>query len=155
METLRGKLLGEKMRVAVIVAAFNRPITTLLKESALETFLAHGMNKQSIQLIEVPGAFELPLIAKKCATNAKYDAVLALGAVIKGETPHFDYVCAQVSSGLMQVSLATEKPVIFSVLTTNTVEQAWNRAGVKGEGVGVSGARAALEMISLIRQLEE
>lgn len=155
MEVIKGCLEGTGKRFALVVARFNEPITTKLKEGAYETLVQHGVSEEAIECFSVPGAFELPLVAKECALTDRYDAVIVLGAVIRGETYHFDVVANQAASGTMEASLSTGVPVIFSVLTTDTVEQAWARAGIKGENLGVSGARTALEMTSLMKTIKQ
>jgi 6,7-dimethyl-8-ribityllumazine synthase len=155
MEIVKGDFSGKGRRFALVVAQFNEPITEKLFQGAVETLLRHGVEEEAIECFSVPGAFELPVICKECALTGKYDAVIALGAVIRGETYHFEVVANQAASGVMEASLSTGVPVIFSVLTVDTVEQAWTRCGVKGENSGASGAKTALEMASLIQKVKQ
>ena len=155
MKTLEGKLVSDGMKVGIVAARFNEFITSKLVSGAMDGLTRHNVKEEDIQVAWVPGAFELPLIAKKMAQNDKYDAVICLGAVIKGSTPHFDYVCAEASKGIASVSLSTEKPVIFGVLTTDTIEQAIERAGTKAGNKGFECAEGAIEMVNLSRELEK
>ena len=152
MKTLEGKLVSDGMKVGIVAARFNEFITSKLVSGAMDGLTRHNVKEEDIQVAWVPGAFELPLIAKKMAQNDKYDAVICLGAVIKGSTPHFDYVCAEASKGIASVSLSTEKPVIFGVLTTDTIEQAIERAGTKAGNKGYDAAVTAIEMANLLKQ---
>ena len=136
-------------KYAVVVARFNHFITDRLVEGCLDTLKRHGVKDEEIEIIRVPGAFEIPLAAQK-ASKKDYDAIITLGAVIRGDTPHFDYVCAEVSKGVANVSLNTEKPVIFGVITTDTIDQAIQRAGVKSGNKGSDAALSAIEMANLI-----
>jgi len=153
MKVKEGKLNAEGLKFAIVVSRFNSFITERLLEGALDCLLRHGCSEENIEVFKTPGAFEIPLVAKKLAKK-DYDAVIALGAVIRGETPHFDYVAAEVSKGVASVSLETEKPVIFGVLTTDTVEQAIDRAGTKAGNKGWEAALAAIEMANLLRGME-
>jgi 6,7-dimethyl-8-ribityllumazine synthase len=150
---LEGHFDAKGHRYALIASRFNRPITQLLLEGAIDGLTRHGVAKEAISIAWVPGAFEIPLVAKKMAESKKYDGVICLGAVIRGETAHFDYVAAQAASGILQASLASGVPVIFSLLTTETKEQAEIRAGTKGMNMGMSGALSAIEMVNLVKML--
>lgn len=145
---------GHGLTFGVVVSRFNGFITERLLRGALDTLKAHGVREEDVSVAYVPGAFELPLIAKKMAESRKYHAVLCLGAVIRGETPHFDYVATNTSRGILQAGMETGVPVIFGVLTTNTVEQARNRAGEQLGNRGADFALAAIEMATLLRALE-
>lgn len=151
MDVVEGSLDATGGRFALVASRFNRPITQQLVDGAFDCLRRHGA--EALILYWVPGAFELPLLAQKLAESQQYDAVICLGAVIQGETPHFDFVAGQAASGIMQVSLKTGIPIIFSVLTTHTVEQAQQRAGVKGGNAGFQGALTAIEMAGLMQQL--
>lgn len=151
MKKIEGNLDGSGLKIAIAVSRFNELITSKLLDGALDTLKRHGVDEKSIDIVWVPGAFELPLIAKKLV-GKKNDAVIALGAVIRGDTPHFDYVAGEASKGLAQVQLESGKPVIFGVLTTETVDQAFERAGVKSNK-GADAARSAIEMTNLLKQL--
>ena len=155
MNVLEGKLWAEGFRFAIVISRFNSFITERLLEGALDCLKRHGCREEDIDIIWVPGSFEIPLTAKKLAQKNRYNAVIALGAVIRGETPHFDYVAAEVSKGIAAVSLETEKPVIFGILTTDTVEQAIDRAGTKAGNKGWEAALTAIEMVNLLKEVEE
>lgn len=148
-----GKLIAEGLKFGIVVGRFNEFIGSKLLEGAFDALKRHGAREEDIDVAYVPGAFEIPLIAKKMAKNNKYDAVICLGAVIKGSTSHYDYVCAEVSKGIASVSLDTEKPVLFGVLTTNNIEQAIERAGTKAGNKGYECAVSAIEMANLINKL--
>ncbi|CEN90833.1 6 [[Clostridium] sordellii] len=152
MEVIEGKLVAEGLKIGIVVGRFNEFIVSKLLGGALDGLKRHGVDENNIDVAWVPGAFEIPLIAKKMAKNEKYDAIICLGAVIKGSTPHFDYVCAEVSKGIASVSLSSEKPVIFGVLTTDTIEQAIERAGTKAGNKGYDAAVTAIEMANLLKQ---
>ncbi|CEN82234.1 6 [[Clostridium] sordellii] len=152
MEVIEGKLVAEGLKIGIVVGRFNEFIVSKLLGGALDGLKRHGVDENNIDVAWVPGAFEIPLIAKKMAKNEKYDAIICLGAVIKGSTPHFDYVCAEVSKGIASVSLSSEKPVIFGVLTTDTIEQAIERAGTKAGNKGYEAAVTAIEMANLLKQ---
>ncbi|MDO5518466.1 MAG: 6,7-dimethyl-8-ribityllumazine synthase [Clostridium sp.] len=154
MNKFEGKLVAEGLRVGIIVGRFNEFIGGKLLDGALDGLKRHGVKDGDIDVAWVPGAFEIPLIAKKMAKNDRYDAVICLGAVIKGSTSHYDYVCSEVSKGIASVSLETEKPVLFGVLTTNNIEQAIERAGSKAGNKGYECAVSAIEMANLIRVME-
>ncbi|MGI6221275.1 MAG: 6,7-dimethyl-8-ribityllumazine synthase [Coriobacteriales bacterium] len=151
MKVYEGKLVSEGMKVAIVAARFNEIITNKLIGGAEDTLLRHGVKDDDIDLMWVPGAFEIPLIAKKAADSGKYDAVICLGAVIRGNTPHFEYVSAEVSKGVALASLESGVPVLFGVLTTENIEQAIERAGSKAGNKGSDCAASAIEMVNLIR----
>jgi 6,7-dimethyl-8-ribityllumazine synthase len=145
--------LDGSAKIAVIVGRFNSFIVDQLHTACLETLARCGVPDTAITVIKVPGAFEMPVVAKKLAGEAKYDAVIALGAVIRGATPHFEYVCGTCASGLAAVATETGVPVVFGVLTTDTIEQAVERAGTKAGNKGIDAAQTAVEMISVLRQI--
>ncbi|AYD40927.1 6,7-dimethyl-8-ribityllumazine synthase [Clostridium fermenticellae] len=153
MKVYEGKLTAENLRIGIVIARFNEFISSKLLDGALDCLRRHGTLDDNIEVSWVPGAFEIPLTAKKMAVAKKYDAVICLGAVIRGATPHFDYVSNEVSKGVAQVSLNSEIPVIFSVLTTDNIEQAIERAGTKSGNKGYDGAMAAIEMANLLTQI--
>ncbi len=154
MRTIEGKMTAEGMRTAIVASRFNEFITARLVSGAEDTLRRHGAAEQDIVTAWVPGAFEIPLIAEKMAESGKYDAVICLGAVIRGATSHYDYVCSEVSKGIAQVSLKSGVPVLFGVLTTENIEQAIERAGTKAGNKGSDCAAAAIEMTNLLRELE-
>ncbi|MGQ9689410.1 MAG: 6,7-dimethyl-8-ribityllumazine synthase [Desulfobaccales bacterium] len=154
MHILEGKLTGEGLQIALVVSRFNSFITERLLEGALDCLKRHGVTDPGLTVVRVPGAWEIPLAAKKLAHSGKYQAVICLGAVIRGSTPHFDYVAAEVSKGVAQVSLESGVPVLFGILTTDTLEQAVERAGSKAGNKGYAAAEAALEMVNLLREME-
>ncbi|ABY91347.1 6,7-dimethyl-8-ribityllumazine synthase [Thermoanaerobacter mathranii subsp. mathranii str. A3] len=154
MKIYEGKLIAEGKKFGIVVSRFNEFITNKLLEGALDALKRHGALNENIEIAWVPGAFEIPLIAKKMAESKRYDAVIALGAVIRGETPHFDYVANEVSKGIAKISLDTEVPVIFGVLTTDTIEQAIVRAGTKGGNKGFEAAVTAIEMANLMEEIK-
>ncbi|QXM06818.1 6,7-dimethyl-8-ribityllumazine synthase [Crassaminicella indica] len=151
MKIYEGKLIAEGLKFGIIVGRFNEFIGGKLLSGALDALKRHGVEEENIEIIWVPGAFEIPLVAKKMAKSKKYDGVICLGAVIKGATPHFDYVSNEVSKGIAHVSLETEVPVIFGVLTTDTIEQAIERAGTKSGNKGYDAAVTAIEMANLLK----
>lgn len=153
MRTFEGKFDGRDVRIAIVAGRFNEFITSKLVGGALDVLKRNDVSEENIDIAWVPGAFEIPLIAKKLANTQKYDAIITLGAVIKGSTPHFDYVCAEVSKGVAQISLQSELPVIFGVLTTNNIEEAIERAGTKAGNKGADAAFSAIEMINLIKKI--
>ena len=155
MNTFEGNLVSQNMKVGIVCARFNEFIVSKLLSGCLDTLLRHGVQEHDISVAWVPGAFEIPLIAAKMAKSGKYDAVIALGAVIRGSTSHYDYVCSEVSKGIAQVALNSEIPVMFGVLTTDTIEQAIERAGTKAGNKGADCALSAIEMVVLIRSLED
>lgn len=154
MKMYEGKLIAQGLKFGIIVGRFNEFIGGKLLSGALDGLKRHGALESEIEIAWVPGAFEIPLIAKKLAKSNKYDAVICLGAVIKGSTPHFDYVSSEVSKGIASVSLETEIPVIFGVLTTDTIEQAIERAGTKAGNKGYDAAITAIEMANLLREFK-
>ncbi|XKF98030.1 6,7-dimethyl-8-ribityllumazine synthase [Exiguobacterium aurantiacum] len=151
MHTIEGNLVGKGLKVGIVVGRFNDLITMRLLDGAKDALKRHGVEQDDVELAFVPGAFELPLVAKKMAMSKKYDAVITLGAVIRGATPHFDYVCSEAAKGVAQASYQSEVPVIFGVLTTETIEQAIERAGTKAGNKGWEAATAAIEMANLMR----
>ena len=154
MKTFEGKLVSEGIRVGIVAARFNDFIVSKLVGGCEDALLRRGVRPEDIDLAWAPGAFEIPLIASKMAKSGKYDAVIALGAVIRGSTSHYDYVCSEVSKGVANVSLNSDIPVMFGVLTTDTIEQAIERAGSKAGNKGSECAQGAIEMVNLIRALE-
>jgi len=150
MKTYEGKLVVDSEKFCIVIARFNDFIGSKLLEGAVDTLKRHGAKDENIDIVKVPGAFEIPVVAQKLAQSKKYNAIIALGAVIKGSTPHFDYVSAEVSKGIAQVSLQTGVPVAFGVLTTDNIEQAIERAGTKAGNKGADAAKTAIEMASLI-----
>lgn len=154
MKTFEGKLVSEGIKVGIVAARFNEFIVSKLVGGCEDTLLRHGVQADDISVAWVPGAFEIPLIVSKMAKSGKYDAVIALGAVIRGSTSHYDYVCSEVSKGVANVSLNSDIPVMFGVLTTDTIEQAIERAGSKAGNKGSECAQGAIEMVNLIRALE-
>lgn len=155
MKTFEGKLVSKGIKVGIVAARFNEFITAKLLEGAMDGLLRHNMDEKDIHVAWVPGAFEIPLIASKMAKSRKYDAVICLGAVIRGSTSHYDYVCSEVSKGIASVSLESGVPVMFGVLTTENIEQAIERAGTKAGNKGFDCAVGAIEMVNLIREMEE
>lgn len=153
MKIYEGKLLAQDLRFGIIVSRFNDFICERLLGGALDALRRNGADDQNIEVFKVPGAFEIPLMAKKAAATGRYDAVICLGAVIRGATPHFDYVAGEVSKGIANVSLDTSTPIAFGVLTTDTIEQAIERAGTKSGNKGWDAALAAIEMANLMKQL--
>ena len=153
MRTFEGKFDGKNVKIGIVAGRFNEFITSKLVGGALDVLKRNDVSEENIDIAWVPGAFEIPLITKKLANTGKYDAIIALGAVIKGSTPHFDYVCAEVSKGVAQISLQTGLPVMFGVLTTNNIEEAIERAGTKAGNKGADVAFGALEMIDLIKNI--
>ena len=150
---IEGSLQAGEHRFALLVSRFNSFITQQLEQGAIDALRRHGAKEEQLHVVRVPGAYEMPLIAQKLARSGNYDAVLCLGAVIRGGTPHFDYVAAEVSKGVAQVSMDTGVPVIFGVLTTDSIEQAIERAGTKAGNKGFDAAMTALEMVQLLRQI--
>ena len=156
MRTLEGKVVAREIKVGIVAARFNEFIVSKLVAGARDGLLRHDVKDEDIDLAWVPGAFEIPLIASKMAKSGKYDAVICLGAVIRGATSHYDYVCSEVSKGIASVSLTSDIPVMFGVLTTDNIEQAIERAGTKAgnKGYDCACALGAIEMVNLVRQLE-
>ena len=153
MKIFEGKLVVDNEKFCIVIARFNDFIGSKLLEGALDTLKRHGCKDENIDVVKVPGAFEIPVIAQKLAKTGKYSAIIALGAVIKGSTPHFDYVSAEVSKGIAQVSLQTGVPVAFGVLTTDNIEQAIERAGTKSGNKGADAAKSAIEMANLMKKI--
>lgn len=151
--TMEGKISAEGFQFALIVSRFNDFISAKLMEGALDALKRHGAKDEQLTLVRVPGAFEIPLTARKLAESGKYDAVICLGAVIRGSTPHFDYVAAEVSKGIAVVALESKIPVTFGVLTTDNLEQAIERAGSKAGNKGWDAAMAAMEMANLFKDI--
>lgn len=154
MKTIEGALITNGEKFCIIISRFNEFIGSKLLSGALDELKRHGIAEDTIDVVWVPGAFEIPVIAKKCAKSGRYNAIITLGAVIKGSTSHYDYVCAEVSKGVASVSLETEVPVIFGVLTTDNLEQAIERAGTKAGNKGADAAKAAIEMANLMSALK-
>jgi len=153
--TITGELVVRKQRFAIVVSRFNEFISSRLLGGAIDALERHGCKREDITVIWVPGSWELPLTAKKAATTGQFHAVICLGCVIRGETPHFDYVANEAAKGIAQVSLDTQVPVVFGVLTTDTLEQAIDRAGAKGGNKGADAAQTAIEMVNLFAKLSD
>ncbi|MBR3889634.1 6,7-dimethyl-8-ribityllumazine synthase [bacterium] len=153
MKTIEGALTTSGEKFCIVISRFNEFIGSKLLSGAKDELVRHGVSEDNITVVWVPGAFEIPIVAKKCAKSGKYNAIITLGAVIKGSTSHYDYVCAEVSKGVASVSLETEVPVIFGVLTTDNLEQAIERAGTKAGNKGSDAAKAAIEMSNLLSSL--
>jgi 6,7-dimethyl-8-ribityllumazine synthase len=154
IRTLSGDLVARDLRFAIVASRFNEFIVDSLVRGAVDALLRHGAGEKQIEIIRVPGAFDLPFVARRAAASKRYDAVVALGAVIRGATPHFDYVAGQCASGLARASEETGVPVAFGVLTTETIEQAIERAGTKAGNKGADAALCALELANLLRRLD-
>lgn len=154
MKIFEGNLVSQDIKVGIVCARFNEFIVSKLLSGCEDGLLRHGVKPDDISVAWVPGAFEIPLITSKMAKSGKYDAVIALGAVIRGSTSHYDYVCNEVSKGIAAVALESDIPVMFGVLTTDTIEQAIERAGTKAGNKGSGCAQGAIEMVNLIRALE-
>ncbi|WP_080146936.1 6,7-dimethyl-8-ribityllumazine synthase [Marinilactibacillus piezotolerans] len=155
MKTIEGQLIAKDLKIGIVAARFNEFIGTKLLEGAVDALRRHGADEEEIEVAWVPGAYEIPLIAKKMAASGKYDAVITLGAVIKGSTSHYDYVCAEVSKGVASAADSTGVPVLFGVLTTDTIEQAIERAGTKAGNKGFEVAVGAIEMANLMKQFSK
>lgn len=155
METKEGSLEGKDCRIGIVVSKFNEFVTSRLMSSALETLKIQGVEDKNIETVRVPGAFEIPLVARQLARSKQYDAVMCLGAVIRGETPHFDYISAEMSRGIAQASWETGIPIVFGVLTTDTPEQALERSGEPEKNRGADAARTAIEMVNLMKELQK
>lgn len=155
MKTYEGQLVSHERRYGIVVGRFNEFISSKLLSGALDALKRHGAKEEEIEVAWVPGAFEIPLIAHKMAASGKYDAVITLGAVIRGSTPHFDYVCNEAAKGVATASQQTGVPVIFGILTTDTIEQAVERAGTKAGNKGWEAAMSAIEMANLTSMFEE
>ncbi|WP_244834401.1 6,7-dimethyl-8-ribityllumazine synthase [Clostridium sp. BJN0001] len=154
MNIFEGKLVAKEIKIGIVVARFNEFITSKLLSGAVDGLKRHNVLDDSIDVAWVPGAFEIPLIASKMAKSKKYDAVICLGAVIRGTTSHYDYVCSEVSKGIASVSLSSDIPVMFGVLTTDNIEQAIERAGSKAGNKGFECAEGAIEMVNLINEIK-
>ncbi len=155
ISTIEGDLVVRDARIALVVARFNSFIVESLLEGAIDCLKRHGAEDQSLQIVRIPGAFEMPLVVKRVVASKKYDAVIALGAVIRGGTPHFEYVAGECTKGLAQVSMEYDIPVSFGVLTVDSIEQAIERAGTKAGNKGAEAAMSAIEMINLLRQIDK
>ena len=154
MKSFEGKLIAQNIRVGIVAARFNEFITSRRLGGAMDALLRHDVSEDDVHVAWVPGAFEIPLVASKMAKSGKYDAVICLGAVIRGSTSHYDYVCNEVSKGIAAVSLESGIPVLFGVLTTENIEQAIERAGTKAGNKGYDCAVSAIEMVNLIREMD-
>jgi len=154
VRVIRGKMDATGMRFGLVVSQFNSLITERLQAGALDALCRHGVHEKDIVVVQVPGAFDIPLFAKKMAASGRYDALVCLGAVIKGETPHFDYISAAMTQGIKEVMLTHGLPVAFGVLTTESMEQALDRAGGKAGNKGAEAALAAVEMLNALKELE-
>lgn len=154
MNILEGKVVVEGMKVGIVVARFNEFITSKLLSGAIDGLVRHDVNEDDVDVAWVPGAFEIPLVASKMAKSRKYDAVICLGAVIRGSTSHYDYVCNEVSKGIAAVSMENDIPVMFGVITTENIEQAIERSGSKAGNKGYECALGAIEMVNLIRKIK-
>ena len=150
-----GHLVDSTHKFAIVVARFNSFITDKLVEGALDTIERHGGNKQNVDVFKVPGCFEVPMAAQKLASKSKYDAIICLGALIRGETPHFDYIASECTKGIAAIALQAQIPVTYGIITANTVDQAVNRAGVKVGNKGADAALAAIEMIDLYNKIDD
>ncbi len=155
MTPIEGNLNARELRFGIVVSKFNEFVTSRLEAAALETLKTHGASEDNLQIVRVPGAFEIPLVAKQLAHSKQFDAVICLGAVIRGETPHFDFISAEMSRGIAQASWDTGIPIIFGVLTTNTAEEALARAGTTEVNRGAQAACTAIEMATLMKDLHE
>jgi 6,7-dimethyl-8-ribityllumazine synthase len=153
-KTFEGMLLGDGLKFGLVVARFNDFITNKMQEGAIDALLRHGVNEEDIEVTLVPGSFEIPLVAQKLANTKRYDAVICLGAVIRGGTPHFEYVASEVTKGIAQVGLNTGLPVIYGIITADTLEQAIERAGTKQGNEGAKAAITAIEMANLLHSIE-
>lgn len=154
MKKFEGKLTAKNMKIGIVVARFNEFITSKLLDGALDGLLRHGVKDEDISVAWAPGSFEIPLVASKMAGSGKYDAVICLGAVIRGATSHYDYVCNEASKGVASVSLKTGVPVLFGILTTENIEQAIERAGTKAGNKGYDCALGTIEMVNLMREMD-
>lgn len=155
MKIYEGNLVSSNIKIGIVVARFNEFITSKLLAGAIDALERHNVKNDDIEVAWVPGAFEIPLIASKMAKSGKYDAIICLGAVIRGATTHYDYVCSEVSKGIANVTLNSEIPIMFGVVTTENIEQAIERAGTKAGNKGYDCAMSAIEMVNLIREIEE
>ena len=153
MKTYEGRLVAEDEKFCIIVSRFNDFIGSKLLAGAVDELRRHGVSQENIDIVKVPGAFEIPIMALKFAKTNRYNAIITLGAIIKGSTSHYDYVCAELTKGIAQVALQTEVPVLFGVLTTENLEQAIERAGTKAGNKGAEAAKSAIEMANLIKSI--
>jgi 6,7-dimethyl-8-ribityllumazine synthase len=153
VKSIEGTLKAEGLRFAIVASRFNDFISRRLIDGATDALLRHGADEKNIEIVRVPGSFEIPLVAKKVANTRKYDAVICLGTVIRGATPHFEYISAEVAKGIAQVSLESEVPVAFGILTTDNIEQAIERAGAKSGNKGWDAALSAIEMANLLKEI--
>ncbi|OGI01121.1 MAG: 6,7-dimethyl-8-ribityllumazine synthase [Candidatus Melainabacteria bacterium GWF2_37_15] len=154
VKVYEGNLTAEKGKFAIVIGRFNEFIGSKLLSGCIDALKRHGVVEENIEMAWVPGSFEIPLVAKKFAESGKYDAIITLGAVIRGSTPHFDYVASEIAKGVAQVSLSTSVPVIFGVLTTDNIEQAIERAGTKSGNKGADAAKSAIEMVNLLNAIK-
>ncbi|MFN3135986.1 MAG: 6,7-dimethyl-8-ribityllumazine synthase [Candidatus Kryptonium sp.] len=155
MKIFKGNLIAQGLKFGIVVSRFNELVTSKLLDGAIDCLKRHGTNDEDIEIFYSPGSFEIPLIAKKVAQTGKYNAIICLGAIIRGETPHFDYIASEVSKGIAQVQLETGIPIAFGVITTDDVEQALNRSGMKNGNKGWDAALTAIEMANLINQIKK
>jgi len=155
MKIFKGNLIAQGLKFGIIVSRFNELVSSKLLDGAIDCLKRHGTNDEDIEIFYSPGSFEIPLIAKKLAQTGKYNAVICLGAIIRGETPHFDYIASEVSKGIAQVQLETGIPIAFGIITTDDVEQALNRSGMKNGNKGWDAALTAIEMANLINQIKK
>lgn len=153
MKVIEGQLITNNEKFCIVISRFNEFIGSKLLSGAIDELKRHGVAEDNIEVVWTPGAFEIPLVAKRCAKTGKYNAIITLGAIIKGSTSHYDYVCAELSKGIAQVGLETEVPVLFGVLTTENIEQAIERAGTKAGNKGSDAAKAAIEMANLLKEI--
>jgi len=153
MKIIEGKLQAQGLKFGIVVSRFNEFITSKLLEGALDALIRHGGSEKDIEIVRVPGSFEIPVVAKKMAQSKKFNAIICLGTLIRGATPHFDYIASEVSKGIALVSLETEIPVIFGIITSETIEQAIERAGSKSGNKGWDAAMVAIEMARLMEQI--
>ena len=153
MKVIEGQLTTNNEKFCIVISRFNEFIGSKLLSGAIDELKRHGVNEENIDVVWTPGAFEIPLVAKRCAKSGKYNAIITLGAISKGHTARYDYVCAELSKGIAQVGLETEVPVLFGVLTTENIEQAIERAGTKAGNKGSDAAKAAIEMANLLKEI--
>jgi 6,7-dimethyl-8-ribityllumazine synthase len=154
MREIKANLIAKDLRFAIVASRFNEFLTGKLLEGAIDTLLRQGAGSQNIDVVWVPGSFELPLVAKRLVSKKKYDAILCLGTLIRGDTPHFDFIANETAKGIANVSLESQKPIIFGVITCDTLEQAIERAGTKGGNKGRDAALSAIEMANLLKALK-
>ena len=154
LKIFEGELLARDLRFAVVAARFNDMVVDALVRGAVDVLKRHGATEKQIEIVRVPGAFDMPIVARKLALSRRYEALIALGAVVRGQTPHFDYVAGECASGLARIALESGVPIAFGVLTTDTMEQALDRAGGKAGNKGADAALAAIEMANLLRRLD-